>query len=51
MNHILAGCGKGVSQSCSQYATSSWSGGGILFGLVLILIVVAVIAFARRRRG
>lgn len=49
MSHLLAGCGAGVSQSCSQYATSSWSGGGILLGLVIVLVVVLGVRFLRRR--
>lgn len=51
MNHILAGCGAGVSESCSKYATSSWSGGGILLGLAFVAVVIIVlrIVFGRNK--
>jgi hypothetical protein len=49
MGHVIAGCGAGVSQSCGQYAGSSWSGGGIIIGLLLVLIFIVAIMVVRRR--
>lgn len=50
MYHVIAGCGQGVSESCTKYATESWSGGGIALLAVIVLAVVAIIGLARKRK-
>lgn len=47
--HNIAGCGAGVSQSCSQYAASGWSPGAFALLAVIVIIIGAVVMIGRRR--
>lgn len=50
MSHVIAGCGSGVSQSCSQYAGSSWSPGAFVLLTLILIIIFVVVMLARRGR-
>ena len=50
MQHVIAGCGTGVSQSCSKYMGSSWSGGAVVLLLLIVFIIIAALWIGRRRR-
>lgn len=53
MNHILAACGPGTPahQSCGQYMFSSWSTGGVLLGVVILALAIALAVSLGRRRS
>ena len=48
MHHDIASCGAGVSQNCAQYATSSWSLGGVI--LLALIVGIGILVFRTDRR-